>query len=119
MHEGAQFPVDGFDQFMKQGVPRWATNDAATQRAYDAYVQKVCPCVVLVHSQGGNFEFNAALSAPDKFKAVVAIEPSGAPDPAKVDVAKLKGRAAPDRVGRQSRQERVLAAVAAANQSLP
>jgi len=89
-YEGAQFPVEAFDQFGKQGVPRWATNDAATQKAYDAYVQRVCPCIVLVHSQGGNFGFNAALNAPDKIKALVAIEPSGAPDPNKVDVAKLK-----------------------------
>jgi pimeloyl-ACP methyl ester carboxylesterase len=78
--EGQQFPIEAFDQFGKQGVLRWATNDAATQRAYDALVQKICPCVVIVHSQGGNFGFNAALNAPDKVKALVAIEPSGAPD---------------------------------------
>ena len=89
--EGTQFLVDAFDQFAKQGIPRWATNDAATQAAYDALVQKVCPCVILVHSQGGNFSFNAALKAPDKVKAVIAVEPSGAPDPAKADLAKLKG----------------------------
>lgn len=88
---GEQFPVEVFDQFMKQGVPRWASNDAATQRAYDALVRKVCPCIILVHSQGGNFGFNAALNAPDKVKALVAVEPSGAPDPTKVDVTKLKG----------------------------
>ena len=89
--EGQQFPVEAFDQFAKQGVPRWVTNDAATQRAYDALVEKVCPCVVVVHSQGGSFGFNAALAAPDKIKALIAIEPSGAPDPAKVDLGKLKG----------------------------
>jgi len=89
--EGQQFPIEAFDQFGKQGVPRWVTNDAATQNAYDALVQKVCPCIVLVHSQGGNFGFNAALKAPDKVKALIAIEPSGAPDPAMADAAKLKG----------------------------
>ena len=89
--DGQQFPTAAFDQFMKQGVPRWATNDAATQKAYDALVQKICPCIILVHSQGGNFGFNAALNAPDKVKALIAIEPSGAPDPAKVDAMKLKG----------------------------
>jgi predicted esterase len=89
--EGTQFPVAAFDQFAKQGIPRWATNDAATQAAYDALVQKVCPCVIIVHSQGGNFTFNAALKAPDKVKAVIAVETSGAPDPAKADLAKLKG----------------------------
>jgi pimeloyl-ACP methyl ester carboxylesterase len=89
--EGTLFPVEAFDQFGKQGIPRWATNDAATQAAYDQYVQKVCPCVIVVHSQGGNFTFNAALKAPDKIKGVIAIEPSGAPDTSKVDVSKLKG----------------------------
>jgi pimeloyl-ACP methyl ester carboxylesterase len=89
-YDGVQFPVDAFDQFMKQGVPRWVTNDAATLAAYDALVQKVCPCIVVVHSQGGNFGFTAALNAPDKIKALIAVEPSGAPDPAKVDVARVK-----------------------------
>jgi pimeloyl-ACP methyl ester carboxylesterase len=89
--EGQQFPLEAFEQFGKQGVPRWLTNDAATQKAYDALVQKVCPCVIVVHSQGGNFGFNAALNAPDKVKALIAVEPSGAPDPAKADAGKLKG----------------------------
>jgi pimeloyl-ACP methyl ester carboxylesterase len=89
--EGQQFPIEAFDQFAMQGVPRWVTNDAPTQKAYDALVDKVCPCIVLVHSQGGSFGFNAALAAPDKIKALVAIEPSGAPDPTKVDLGKLKG----------------------------
>lgn len=43
----------------------------------------------MVHSQGGDFGFNAALNAPDKVKVVVAIEPSGAPDPSKAPIAKL------------------------------
>ena len=90
-YEGQQFPVEAFDQFMKQAVPRWTSTDAAIQRAYDAYVDKVCPCIVVVHSQGGVFGFTAALNAPDKIKALVAVEPSGSPDPAKVDLAKLKG----------------------------
>jgi pimeloyl-ACP methyl ester carboxylesterase len=90
-YEETQFPVQAFDQFMKQGVPRWATNDASTQAAYDLYVQRVCPCVIVVHSQGGNFAFTAALHAPDKVKAVIAVEPSGAPDPDKTDLAPLKG----------------------------
>ena len=89
-YDGVQFPVDAFDQFMKQGVPRWVTNDAATLAAYDALVQKVCPCIVVVHSQGGNFGFTAALNAPDKIKALIAVEPSGAPDLAKVDLARVK-----------------------------
>lgn len=88
---GTQFPIAAFDQFMKQAVPRWGTTDAAIQAAYDAYVQKACPCVIVVHSQGGNFAFAAALKAPEKIKAIVAIETSGSPDPATADFARLKG----------------------------
>jgi pimeloyl-ACP methyl ester carboxylesterase len=90
-HGGQQFPVSAFDQFALQGVPRWTTNDAQTQAAYNALVAKVCPCVIMVHSQGGNFGFNAALANPDKVKAVIAIEPSGAPKVDNPDLAKLKG----------------------------
>lgn len=89
-YAGTQFPVAAFDQFGKQSIPRWATNDVATQAAYDALVQKACPCVIVVHSQGGNFAFNAALRAPDMIKAIVAVEPSGAPDPDQVDIKALK-----------------------------
>ncbi len=71
--EGEQFPIEAFDQFAKQGIPRWSTNDAATQKAYDALVQKVCPCIIVVHSQGGNFGFTAALNAPDKVKALMHV----------------------------------------------
>jgi pimeloyl-ACP methyl ester carboxylesterase len=78
---GNKFPAAAFDQFAKQFVPRWTTNDTITQRAYDALVQRVGDCVLLVHSQSGNFGFHAALAAPDKVKAVIAIEPSGAPPP--------------------------------------
>ncbi len=87
---GTQFPVESYDQLANQFVPRWSTNDAMTQAAYDALVQKVCPCVIVVHSQGGNFGFTAALHAPNKVKALVAIEPSGAPDPAQVNLSDLR-----------------------------
>ena len=62
----------------------------AIQAAYNELVQRICPCVIMVHSQGGNFGFNAALAAPDKVRALIAIEPSGAPDPARADAAALK-----------------------------
>jgi pimeloyl-ACP methyl ester carboxylesterase len=88
---GQLFPVEAFDQFMKQAVPRWSTTDVQIQAAYNQLVQKVCPCVIVVHSQGGNFGFNAALTAPDKVKALIAIEPSGAPKPEVAAAGTLKG----------------------------
>ncbi|VWC73596.1 hypothetical protein BLA17378_03434 [Burkholderia aenigmatica] len=83
---GSQFPIDAFDAFGKQLVPRWATNDALTQAAYDALVQRVCPCIVIAHSQAANFAFTAALHAPDRIRAIVALEPSSAPDPEHADL---------------------------------
>jgi pimeloyl-ACP methyl ester carboxylesterase len=84
-----RFPVAAWNQFMMQAVPRWVTTDRQIQAAYDELVQRICPCVMLVHSQGGNFGFRAALNAPDKIKAVIAVEPSGAP-PADQGAAALR-----------------------------
>lgn len=85
-----RFPVAAWNDFGRQSVPRWATTDRQIQAAYDAYVQAVCPCVIITHSQGGNFAFTAALNAPEKVRAVIAIEPSGAP-PATAEAARLAG----------------------------
>ncbi|WP_447917979.1 esterase [Achromobacter aegrifaciens] len=84
-----QFPVGSFDQFMKQGVPRWVSNDAATLRAYEVLVNQACPCVIVVHSQSSTFAYQLANRYPEKIKAVVGIEPSGALNPSAVDVAPL------------------------------
>ena len=75
------FPVEAMDQFAKQLLPRWTINDERTQKAYDALVQRVCPCIIMAHSSGGPFAFAAAMHAPDRVKGVIAIEPAGAPLP--------------------------------------
>ena len=77
---GNQFPVEAYDNFVKQNVPRWTTTDDATIAAYTALVDKVCPCVILVHSQSGLFGFRVAQARPDKVKALVAVEPANAGD---------------------------------------
>src|SRR5712672_4580245 len=71
---GSQFPAEAYDSYMKQQVPRWLSTDEAIMTAYIALVDKVCPCVLLVHSQGGSFGFKVAEQRPDKVKAIVAIE---------------------------------------------
>jgi len=78
---GNQFPVEGYDNFMRQVVPRWTSTDEATIAAYTALVDKVCPCVILFHSQAGQFGFKVAQARPDKVKALVALEPAGTGDP--------------------------------------
>lgn len=75
---GNQFPVEAYENYMKQTVPRWLTTDDAIIAAYVALVDKICPCVVLMHSQGGAFGFKVAEQRPDKVKAIVAIEPATA-----------------------------------------
>ncbi len=80
-HAGLRFPVDALEQFMKQAVARWATNDDAIQAAYAALVARVGECIVLAHSQGGNFALRAALAAPTQVRAVILLDPTGAPDP--------------------------------------
>lgn len=73
---GALFPIEAYDQFVKQAVPRWTTNNKATITAYVELVDKVCPCVVLVHSQSGLFGAAVAEARPDKVKALVMVEPA-------------------------------------------
>src|SRR5262249_28594202 len=61
---------------MKQGVPRWLTTDDQIVAAYIELVDKVCPCVVMVHSQSGTFGYRVREARPDKVKALVAVEPT-------------------------------------------
>ncbi len=77
---GSQFPVEAYDSFVKQNVPRWTTTDTAIIAAYTELVDKVCPCIVLVHSQSGQFGQKVAQARPDKVKALVMIEPAGLGD---------------------------------------
>lgn len=88
-HPGLRFPSAYFETY--QSVPGWGCNDAATQRAYDALLQRFDDgVVILTHSQGGNFGMTAALHAPERVRAVISLEPSGAPDPAQQDACLLK-----------------------------
>jgi pimeloyl-ACP methyl ester carboxylesterase len=59
-------------------VPRWLSTDDAVLAAYIALIDKVCPCVLLTHSQGGFFGFRAAEARPDLIKGIVAVEPASA-----------------------------------------
>ena len=69
-----QFPVEGYDNLVRQLVPRWLTTDDAILRAYIAEIDRVGPCVLVVHSQSGTIAYRAALARPDKVKAIVDVE---------------------------------------------
>ncbi len=83
-YPGMQFPVEAYEQFMKQGVPRWLTTDDEIVAAYIALVDKVCPCAVMVHSQSGSFGFRVLEARPDMIKALIAVEPTVGGDKNKV-----------------------------------
>ena len=87
-YPGVQFPIEAYAQFMKQAVPRWLTTDEQIVAAYVELVDKVCPCVVLVHSQSGSFGYKVLEARPDKVKALVAVEPTLGGDRNKIDAIK-------------------------------
>ncbi len=86
-----KFPVAAFDQFAKQGVPRWIGTDDITVAAYGQLLQKACPCTLVAHSQGGPYAVESTLKAADRVKALVLIEPSASAAYARWDFAPLKG----------------------------
>ena len=90
VYPGQLFPTENIDQFTRQFVARWTASDAWIQKAYNDLVQRVCPCIIIGHSQAGMFVFSAAQAAPDKVKAVVMVEPASALDPSKFSPANVK-----------------------------
>jgi pimeloyl-ACP methyl ester carboxylesterase len=86
---GNAFPVEAYEEFVKQIVPRWTTTDDFILDAYSAEIEKVCPCVILVHSQAGRFGFEMAQKHPDKVRALIAVEPAAVGKPK--EAAALKG----------------------------
>jgi len=91
-HAGLRFPTAAFDAFLNQFAPRWGCNDVLTQRAYNALLGRMPDgAIVLTHSQGGNFGLTAAVACPDRVRAVISLEPSGAPDPAEHDPRLVAG----------------------------
>ena len=77
---GQQFPVDAFDRFAKQFVPRWLGHMELELSAYMALVREAGPCIIVGHSQGGGYALQLAQKCPELVRAVVAIEPTGMPD---------------------------------------
>lgn len=73
-YPGTQFPVDDYENLVSQLVPRWLTTDDAILRAYIAEIDRVGPCVLVVHSQSGTIAYRAAVARPDKVKAIVDVE---------------------------------------------
>ncbi len=87
---GSQFPVEAYDDFMRQVVPRWTVTDAPQLAAYRDLLRRVGPAVVMAHSQGGLFACRAAQALPAQVRALVLIEPSGFGETAPEALAALR-----------------------------
>ena len=90
-YDGCQFPVEYFDQFCKQAVPRFPTADEEVFAAYKEYMGKCFDegCVIMSHSQGAAFSWDSAMNYPEKVKALILLEP--APTPVdQSNIAKMK-----------------------------
>ena len=81
---GQLFPVEAFEQLGRQFVARWASGGALARRAYAALLARTGPAVVMAHSQGAVLAQQVAVDLPDHVRALVLVEPAGAPasDPA-------------------------------------
>jgi alpha/beta hydrolase fold. len=77
---GQQFPVEAFDVFARQFVPRWIGHDALAMEGYREMLRLAGPAIVIGHSQGGGFAARLAAEQPSAFAAVVGIEPTGLPE---------------------------------------
>ena len=80
-YPGMQFPVDAYDNFLRQNVPRWTSTDAPTIAAYTALVDRVCPCGSSSTRKRASSATRSRRRGPEKVKALVAVEPSGVGDP--------------------------------------
>lgn len=78
---GQRFPVDHFDYFANQWVPRWPGHDGMILNAYTELVDRVGSCHIVAHSQGAGFAAEIARRRPDSIKSVVCVEPGGMPEP--------------------------------------
>jgi len=79
-YAGTQFPVQAFDAFVRQIVPRWAGNGEAARRAYRALLEKTGPAVVVAFSSGATQALQLAERHPGLFAGLVLLEPAGTGD---------------------------------------
>ena len=80
--DGMQFPVDEIENFARQFVPRWTTTTEIMRAGLLAALERIGPCVVICHSQGGDLSLDMIARRPDLVHHAIALEPSGFPDAA-------------------------------------
>ena len=74
---GQRFPVGQLEAFARSFVPRWTSTGPAANAAFESLIDRFEQVIVICHSQGGQFAFEAATSRPGRISAICVIEPSG------------------------------------------
>ncbi|WP_137391168.1 alpha/beta fold hydrolase [Rhodoligotrophos defluvii] len=81
---GLQFPLEAATAFARTAVPRWPGNGPMMLAGLEAAVQRIGPCILLGHSQGGGFAMAATIAFPDLVRGCVLVEPHGVPAPEEI-----------------------------------
>ncbi len=89
---GQRFPLQAMEAFERQFVPRWTSTSAVQIRGIGAALQKIGPCVLICHSQGGYLGSHAAVGNPDTIRGVVCAEGSGWPTDGHITAQTVNGR---------------------------
>lgn len=76
----SQFPSKFFDTYCRNFVARFETCKEQTMADYQSFVEEQYNGVIIAHSQGAGFALKVATISPESIRAVVAVEPSGAPE---------------------------------------
>lgn len=84
----SRFPMNSYEEYVSQFVPRWTGTSEATVAAYGALLEKTGPAVVIGHSQGATLSFSVMRTMPERFKALVAVEPYGTASDEDIDLIK-------------------------------
>jgi pimeloyl-ACP methyl ester carboxylesterase len=91
-YPGQRFPLSAIDQYAPQWVLTYrdAEENGKITNAIIAAIDKIGPCIVMVHSQSGPLGLAAVVQRAEKVKGFVAIEPAGFALPTGTDPAVLK-----------------------------
>lgn len=81
-YRNTRFPVDHFDAFCLQMVPRWTHTNEAMIEAFKALLRRIGKASIVCHSQSGPLAMRLAAESAGQVSAIVGIEPAGMPSPA-------------------------------------
>jgi len=85
---GQRFPMQAFDMLARQFVVRWPELLPMVKTAYREYLARFESCIIIAHSQAGGLAIETALAQPGRVRALILVEPSGAPDIKTVEATK-------------------------------